>query len=99
MYITIHADHEGGNVSAMTLLSILFISFLIIAFYFFLYAGFDELMRMYITIHADHEGGNVSAHATRLCGSALGDAYLSFSSVRYCNLIVIVIVIALASYL
>jgi citrate synthase len=47
--------------------------------------GFDDynmkrLMRLYLTIHADHEGGNVSAHATHLVGSALSDAYLSFSS-------------------
>ena len=47
--------------------------------------GFDqeevrELMRLYLTIHADHEGGNVSAHATHLVGSALSNAYFSFSS-------------------
>jgi len=42
--------------------------------------SFDELMRLYLTIHADHEGGNVSAHATHLVGSALSDAYLSFSA-------------------
>jgi len=41
---------------------------------------FDELMRLYITIHSDHEGGNVSAHTTHLVGSALSDAYLSFSA-------------------
>jgi len=41
---------------------------------------FKRLMRLYMTIHSDHEGGNVSAHATHLVGSALGDAYLSFSS-------------------
>ena len=39
-----------------------------------------ELMRLYMTIHADHEGGNVSAHTTHLVGSALSDAYLSFSA-------------------
>ena len=33
-----------------------------------------------MTIHSDHEGGNVSAHATHLVGSALSDAYLSFSA-------------------
>ncbi len=46
------------------------------------YDDFDvkRLMRLYLTIHADHEGGNVSAHATHLVGSALSDAYLSFSS-------------------
>ena len=43
-------------------------------------AEFDELMRLYLTIHSDHEGGNVSAHATHLVGSALSDAYLSFSA-------------------
>jgi citrate synthase len=41
---------------------------------------FDELMRLYLSIHTDHEGGNVSAHATHLVGSALSDAYLSFSA-------------------
>ena len=41
---------------------------------------FRKLMRLYLTIHADHEGGNVSAHATVLVGSALSDAYLSFSA-------------------
>lgn len=43
-------------------------------------AQFDELMRLYLTIHSDHEGGNVSAHTTHLVGSALSDAYLSFSA-------------------
>src|ERR1700751_4912013 len=42
--------------------------------------SFRELMRLYMTIHADHEGGNVSAHTTHLVGSALSDAYLSFSA-------------------
>jgi citrate synthase len=41
---------------------------------------FRKLMRLYLTIHADHEGGNVSAHTTVLVGSALSDAYLSFSA-------------------
>jgi len=41
---------------------------------------FRELMRLYMTIHSDHEGGNVSAHAVHLVGSALGDAYQSFSA-------------------
>ena len=41
---------------------------------------FKGLMRLYMTIHVDHEGGNVSAHTTRLVGSALSDAYLSFSA-------------------
>lgn len=43
-------------------------------------AGFKALMRLYLTIHADHEGGNVSAHTTHLVGSALSDAYQSFSA-------------------
>ncbi len=42
--------------------------------------SFKELMRLYLTIHADHEGGNVSAHTTHLVGSALSDAYLSYSA-------------------
>lgn len=42
--------------------------------------GFDEMLRLYLTIHSDHEGGNVSAHATHLVGSALSDAYFSFSA-------------------
>ncbi|MEI6815167.1 MAG: citrate (Si)-synthase, eukaryotic [Bacteroidota bacterium] len=41
---------------------------------------FHRLMRLYLTIHADHEGGNVSAHATHLVGTALSDAYYSFSA-------------------
>jgi citrate synthase len=43
-------------------------------------ADFKEMMRLYLTIHVDHEGGNVSAHTTRLVGSALSDAYLSFAA-------------------
>jgi citrate synthase len=43
-------------------------------------AEFKELMRLYMSIHSDHEGGNVSAHAVHLVGSALSDAYLSFSA-------------------
>ncbi len=42
--------------------------------------SFKSLMRLYMTIHADHEGGNVSAHSTHLVGSALSDAYLSFTA-------------------
>jgi citrate synthase len=42
--------------------------------------SFKELMRLYMVIHADHEGGNVSAHTVHLVGSALSDAYLSFSA-------------------
>ncbi|MGD1844209.1 MAG: citrate (Si)-synthase, eukaryotic [Salibacteraceae bacterium] len=41
---------------------------------------FKRLMRLYMTIHSDHEGGNVSAHTNHLVGSALSDAYLSFSA-------------------
>lgn len=41
---------------------------------------FINLIRLYCALHADHEGGNVSAHATHLVGSALSDAYLSYSS-------------------
>lgn len=39
-----------------------------------------EVIRGYLSIHADHEGGNVSAHTSHLVGSALSDAYLSFSA-------------------
>lgn len=41
---------------------------------------FVDLIRLYVALHADHEGGNVSAHATHLVGSALSDAFLSYSS-------------------
>ncbi|KAI6230463.1 putative citrate synthase, mitochondrial [Aphelenchoides fujianensis] len=41
---------------------------------------FTELLRLYLVIHSDHEGGNVSAHTSHLVGSALSDAYLSFSA-------------------
>ena len=41
---------------------------------------FIDLIRLYMTIHSDHEGGNVSAHASHLVGSALSDAYISFSA-------------------
>ena len=41
---------------------------------------FVDLIRLYMTIHSDHEGGNVSAHASHLVGSALSDAYISFSA-------------------
>lgn len=39
-----------------------------------------ECLRGYLTIHSDHEGGNVSAHTCHLVGSALSDAYLSYSA-------------------
>jgi len=42
--------------------------------------NFFEFLRLYIVLHCDHEGGNVSAHATHLVGSALCDAYKSFSA-------------------
>lgn len=41
---------------------------------------FIDLIRLYVALHGDHEGGNVSAHATHLVGSALSDAYLSYSA-------------------
>ncbi|CAD5213285.1 unnamed protein product [Bursaphelenchus okinawaensis] len=41
---------------------------------------FVELLRLYLVIHSDHEGGNVSAHTSHLVGSALSDAYYSFSA-------------------
>lgn len=41
---------------------------------------FIELLRLYLVIHSDHEGGNVSAHTSHLVGSALSDAFLSFSA-------------------
>jgi citrate synthase len=41
---------------------------------------FVDLIRLYVALHGDHEGGNVSAHATHLVGSALSDAFLSYSS-------------------
>ncbi len=40
---------------------------------------YDELARLYFILHSDHESGNVSAHITHLVGSALSDAYYSFS--------------------
>jgi citrate synthase len=39
-----------------------------------------ECIRGYLSIHSDHEGGNVSAHTSHLVGSALSDAYLSYSA-------------------
>ncbi len=41
---------------------------------------YDELSRLYFILHSDHESGNVSAHVTHLVGSALSDAYYSFSA-------------------
>ena len=41
---------------------------------------YDELSRLYFILHSDHELGNVSAHITHLAGSALSDAYYSFSA-------------------
>ena len=43
-------------------------------------ADFVDVIRLYVALHGDHEGGNVSAHATHLVGSALSDAYLSYSA-------------------
>ncbi len=42
--------------------------------------GYAELARLYFILHSDHESGNVSAHAMHLVGSALSDAYYSFSA-------------------
>ena len=42
--------------------------------------GYAELSRLYFILHSDHESGNVSAHTTHLAGSALSDAYYSFSA-------------------
>ena len=42
--------------------------------------NFFEMMRLNLTIHCDHEGGNVSTHSTHLVGSALADAYKSYSA-------------------
>jgi len=41
---------------------------------------FINLLCHYLVLHSDHEGGNVSAHSVHLVGSALSDAYLSFSA-------------------
>jgi citrate synthase len=41
---------------------------------------FQDLLRLYLALHGDHEGGNVSAHTTHLVGSALSDAFLSYSA-------------------
>jgi citrate synthase len=41
---------------------------------------YDEISRLYFILHSDHESGNVSAHITHLVGSALSDAYYSFSA-------------------
>jgi citrate synthase len=41
---------------------------------------FHNLAAHYLVLHADHEGGNVSAHGVHLAGSALADAYYSFSA-------------------
>lgn len=41
---------------------------------------FRECMRLYMFLHADHEGGNVTAHASRVVGSALSDAYYVLSA-------------------
>ncbi len=41
---------------------------------------YEDLSRLYFILHSDHESGNVSAHAMHLVGSALSDAYYSFSA-------------------
>ncbi|KAA3609857.1 MAG: citrate (Si)-synthase [Calditrichaeota bacterium] len=41
---------------------------------------YDEISRLYFMLHSDHESGNVSAHTTHLVGTALSDAYYSFTA-------------------
>lgn len=41
---------------------------------------YDDVARMHAILHSDHESGNVTAHTTHLVGSALADAYYSFSA-------------------
>lgn len=41
---------------------------------------YDDVARMYFILHSDHESGNVSAHTAHLVGSALADAYYSYSA-------------------
>src|SRR5204863_3433651 len=41
---------------------------------------FQDLLRLFLALPIVHEGGNVSAHATHLVGSALSDAFLSYSA-------------------
>ena len=43
-------------------------------------AAFHNIISHYLVLHADHEGGNVSAHSVHLVGSALSDAYYSYSA-------------------
>lgn len=42
--------------------------------------AFHNIISHYLVLHADHEGGNVSAHSVHLVGSALSDAYYSYSA-------------------
>lgn len=42
--------------------------------------NFFEMMRLNLCVHCDHEGGNISNHAAHLVGSALSDAYKSYSA-------------------
>jgi len=42
--------------------------------------GFENIMAHYLVLHSDHEGGNVSAHSVHLVGSALSDAFYSYSA-------------------
>ena len=41
---------------------------------------FHDVLSHYLVLHADHEGGNVSSHCVQLAGSALSDAYYSYSA-------------------
>ena len=41
---------------------------------------YDDVCRLHFILHSDLEGGNVSAHAARLVGSGLSDAYYALSA-------------------
>lgn len=43
-------------------------------------ARMDDLVRFYLSIHTDHEGGSVSGHVSRIVGSALSDAFLTYGA-------------------
>ena len=43
-------------------------------------SDFSELLRLYMVLHSDLENSNTSAHTTHMVGSALSDAYLSYSA-------------------
>ena len=42
--------------------------------------AFANIISHYLVLHSDHEGGNVSAHSVHLVGSALSDAFYSYSA-------------------